>query len=67
MDTITNKSRETNGTMDMYERESSDGFLTIFIGDINISLEEVVASTSSLEHEYEELVVAKVFPESTFQ
>ena len=42
--------------MDMYEREYIDGFLSIFIGDIKISLEEIFASTSSLECEYEELV-----------
>ena len=51
----------------MDERESIDGFSSLYIGDIEISIEEIVASTSSLEHEYEELVVAKVFPESTFQ
>ena len=51
----------------MDERESINGFSSLYIGDIEISLEQTITSIISLENEDKEIVAAKVFPISTFQ
>ena len=64
---VEEKAKQENDTLDMDEREPIDGWSSLYIGDIEIILEETVASKSSLEHEDEELVETDFFLGSTFQ
>ena len=58
---------KTDDTLDMDERETTNKCSSLYIGYIEISLEGTVASTSSLEHEDENLVALEFFLGSTLQ